>query len=93
MSTYRAESGFGPTTETALFRQAQAGCSESMNRLMARHHGLVHAVVRQQVLGDLPFGEALQDCSITSPRPIPAWKPLRGPAAATVYLFPEPARL
>ncbi len=27
---------------------------------MAAHEGLVHAVVRKQVLGDLPFAEALQ---------------------------------
>jgi hypothetical protein len=42
------------------FRAAQAGCRESLNRLMAEHEGLVHAVVRRQVLGDLLFAEALQ---------------------------------
>ena len=44
----------------SLFRQAQAGCRESRNRLAERHDGLVHAVVRRQVLGDLPYTEALQ---------------------------------
>jgi len=44
----------------ALFQQAQSGCPDSLNALMARHDGLVQAVVRRQVLGDLPFTEALQ---------------------------------
>ena len=52
--------GPGPASEATLFRQAQAGCSVSLNALMARHDGLVQAVVRQQVLGDLSFAEALQ---------------------------------
>jgi RNA polymerase sigma factor (sigma-70 family) len=52
--------GFGPPTEAVLFRQAQAGCRESLNRLAERHDGLVHAVVRRQVLGDLPYAEAVQ---------------------------------
>ena len=53
-------SGSGLPTRAALFRQAQAGCRESLNRLAERHDGLVHAVVRRQVLGDLPYTEALQ---------------------------------
>ena len=55
-----ATDGPGTPTGTALFRQAQAGCRDSVARLMATHEGLVHAVVRKQVLGDLPFAEALQ---------------------------------
>jgi RNA polymerase sigma factor (sigma-70 family) len=55
-----AAGGPGQPTETALFHRAQAGCRDSLNRLMARHEHLVHAVVRQQVLGHLPFPEALQ---------------------------------
>jgi RNA polymerase sigma factor (sigma-70 family) len=52
----------GPATPSgaARFRAAQAGCRDSLNRLMTEHEGLVHAVVRRQVLGDLPFAEALQ---------------------------------
>ena len=52
--------GSGSETGAALFRQAQAGCHESLNRLAEMHDGLVHAVVRRQVLGDLPYIEALQ---------------------------------
>lgn len=46
--------------EATLFQQAQAGCRKSLNALMAHHEGLVQAVVRRQVLGDMPFAEALQ---------------------------------
>jgi DNA-directed RNA polymerase sigma subunit (sigma70/sigma32) len=46
--------------EATQFVQVQAGCRESLNQLMTRHDGLVQAVVRQQVLGELPFEEALQ---------------------------------
>ena len=42
--------GPGPASEATLFRQAQAGCSVSLNFPMARHDGLVRAVVRQPVL-------------------------------------------
>jgi RNA polymerase sigma factor (sigma-70 family) len=52
--------GFGSETEAVLFRQAQAGSHESLSHLAERHDGLVHAVVRRQVLGDLPYAEALQ---------------------------------
>jgi hypothetical protein len=53
-------SGHDTVSEATLFRQAQAGCRVCLNALMARHDGLVQAVVRRQVLGDLPFAEALQ---------------------------------
>jgi len=52
--------GLGSVSEATLFQQARAGCSVSLNTLMTRHDGLVQAIVRQQVLGDLPFTEALQ---------------------------------
>ena len=44
----------------AQFRQAQAGCRDCLNELMEQHDGLVHAVVRKQILGDLPYDEAIQ---------------------------------
>ena len=55
----RAVGGPGSISEATLFRQAQAGCRDSLNRLMARHEGLVHAVVRRHGLGVLSFAEAL----------------------------------
>ena len=58
--TRQVTGGPGQPTETALFPQAQAGCRDSLNRLMTTHENLVHAVVRRQALGCLPFDEALQ---------------------------------
>jgi DNA-directed RNA polymerase specialized sigma subunit len=53
-------SGPGGLAGAARFRQAQAGDRDSLNGLMVEHDGLVQAVVRRQILGDLPFAEALQ---------------------------------
>jgi RNA polymerase sigma factor (sigma-70 family) len=73
--------------EATLFAQAQAGCAECLNQLMARHDGLVQAVVRQQVLGDLPFSEALQAGRIGLWRAILGFDPSRGMAFST-YAWP-----
>ena len=83
----QAKSGFGPTTEAALFYQAQAGCRDSLNQLMAQHEGLVQVVVRQQVLGDLTFNEALQAGRTGLWRAILGFEPSRGLAFST-YAFP-----
>jgi RNA polymerase sigma factor (sigma-70 family) len=81
----RKEATDGPGTPTgaALFRQAQAGCRDSLARLMAAHEGLVHAVVRKQVLGGLPFAEALQAGRIGLWRAILGFDPQRGTAFST----------
>ena len=71
----RATDGPGTPPGAALFRQAQEGCSNSLARLMARHEGLVHAVVRKQVLGDLPFAEALQVAALACGAPFWALTP------------------
>jgi RNA polymerase sigma factor (sigma-70 family) len=87
MSIY-AKSGLGVRApEATQFIQAQAGCSESLSQLMARHDGLVQAVVRQQVLGDLPFEEALQAGRIGLWRAILGFDPERGFAFST-YAWP-----
>jgi len=78
-----AAGGPGQPTETALFHRAQAGCRDSLNRLMARHEHLVHAVVRQQVLGHLPFPEALQSGRIGLWRAIQGYDLQRGLAFST----------
>jgi len=75
--------GPGTPTEAVLFRQAQAGCRDSLARLMAAHEGLVHAVVRKQVLGILPFIEALQAGRIGLWRAILHFDPQRGTAFST----------
>lgn len=75
--------GPGEQTGAALFRQAQAGCRDSLARLMAAHAGLVPAVVRKQVLGQLPFAEALQAGRIGLWRAILGFDPERGHAFST----------
>jgi RNA polymerase sigma factor (sigma-70 family) len=50
---------------------------------MAAHDGLVHAVVRKQVLGCLPFAEALQAGRIGLWRAILGFDPERGRAFST----------
>ena len=79
----RATGGPGQPTGTALIRQAQRGCRDSLARLMVAHEGLVHAVVRKQVLGHLPFAEALQAGRIGLWRAILGYDPQRGTAFST----------
>jgi RNA polymerase sigma factor (sigma-70 family) len=50
---------------------------------MAKHEGLIHAVVRKQVLGDLPFAEGLQAGRIGLWRAILGYDPQRGQAFST----------
>ncbi len=76
-------SGHDTVSAATLFRQAQAGCRASLNALMARHDGLVQAVVRRQVLGDLPFAEALQAGRIGLWRAILGYDVKRGTAFST----------
>ncbi len=80
--------GSGHPTEAVLFGQAQTGDRESLNALMERHDGLVHAVVRQQVLGDLPYADALQAGRIGLWRAIVRFDPSRGYAFST-YAWPS----
>jgi len=72
-----------PTSETALWSQAQAGCRPSLNLLMSQHQGLVYAVVRQQALGELPYDEALQAGRTGLWRAILGYNPERGTTFAT----------
>ncbi len=81
------ESGPSSTTEATQFHQAQAGCPSSLNALMAYHDGLVQTIVRQQVLGGLPFTEALQAGRVGLWRAIQGFDPTRGLAFST-YAWP-----
>ncbi|MGD2207763.1 MAG: sigma-70 family RNA polymerase sigma factor [Anaerolineae bacterium] len=78
----------GGRAEVVLFRQAQTGGRESLNALMEEHDGLVHAVVRRQVLGDLPYAEAIQAGRIGLWRAIMRFDPSRGYAFST-YAWPS----
>ena len=78
-----SKGGLGSGAETTPWQEAQAGCRQSMNRLMRQHKGLVHAVVRQQVLGELAYEEALQAGRIGLWRAILGYDPERGTAFST----------
>jgi len=81
----RSRMGDGPGGRAGaiLFQQAQAGCRDSVEQLMSVHDGLVHAVVRRQVLGDLPYAEALQAGRLGLWRAILGFDPQRGTAFST----------
>ncbi len=75
------------TPEATRFTRAQSGCVRSLNQLMRQHEGLVHAVVRRQVLADLAFAEALQAGRIGLWHAILGYDPRRGGAFST-YAWP-----
>ena len=56
----KRKTGLGELPEARLFKQAQAGCRESLNLLMESHEPLVLYAVKRQNLGDLPYQEAVQ---------------------------------
>jgi RNA polymerase primary sigma factor len=56
----KTESGPSFDPETTLFHQAQAGCAESLDSLLAQHERLVHWVVLRQELCNLDYDEAVQ---------------------------------
>ena len=74
-----------------LFARAQAGCADSLNRLMATHDGLVQVVVRRQFRGTVPFVDALQAGRIGLWHAIMGYDPRRGYAFST-YACPCIAR-
>lgn len=73
----------GQPAEVVLFHQAQTGNRASLNALMERHDGLVHAVVRRQVLGELPYADTLQAGRIGLWRACMRFDPGRGYAFST----------
>ena len=79
--------GPGSTSQATQFRQAQAGCRDSLNLLMARHDGLVQAVVRRYGFGELAFTEAVHLGRIGLWRAILHYTPERGLAFST-YAWP-----
>ena len=59
-SKQKGKSGLGKQPGARLFEQAQGGCRDSLDLLMARHEPLVLYAVKRQKLGDLPMEEAVQ---------------------------------
>ncbi len=66
-----------------LFRQAQAGDAESLERLMRAHEGLVHHIVRQQWRGSLSYEETVHAGRIGLWRAILGFDPQRKRAFST----------
>jgi RNA polymerase sigma factor (sigma-70 family) len=83
----RNKGGFSGQTEATLYRLAQAGCPESLDRLLRQHEGLVRQIVAHQQLGGLPFEEALQAGRIGLWRAIEGYDPQRGTQFST-YAYP-----
>jgi RNA polymerase sigma factor (sigma-70 family) len=77
------KSGLGEPSEATLFRQAQAGCRDSLNALMKRHAGLVAHVVNRQQRWDLPYEDALQAGRLGLWRAILGYDPQREAAFST----------
>jgi RNA polymerase sigma factor (sigma-70 family) len=73
----------GNTPEATLFAQAQAGCATSLDVLMARHDGLVQAVVRRYGTRHLPFAQAVQAGRLGLWHAILGYDPERGVAFST----------
>jgi RNA polymerase sigma factor (sigma-70 family) len=81
------EGGFNRQAEAALYRSAQAGSPESLDRLLGQHEGLVRQIVAHQQLCGLPFEEALQAGRIGLWRAIEGYDPQRG-ARFSTYSYP-----
>jgi RNA polymerase sigma factor (sigma-70 family) len=75
--------GPGQPTEATLFHQAQSGNRKALNQLMARHDGLVHAVLRRQSGGILSYADTLQAGRIGLWQAILRYDPTRGLAFST----------
>jgi len=81
------EGGFNRQAEAAVYRSAQGGCPESLDRLLRQHEGLVRQIVAHQQLCGLPFEEALQAGRIGLWRAIEGYDPQRGTRFST-YAYP-----
>lgn len=79
----KQQGGPGNNSETTLFERAQVGCRQSLNLLMTRHEGLIHAVIHEQYLYGLPYEEALQAGRSALWRAIMGYEPERGTTFST----------
>jgi RNA polymerase sigma factor (sigma-70 family) len=91
MQSVPLQPGAGRGQAADLFQRAQAGCPDSLDRLMAAHDGLVQAVIRKQFLGQLSFADALQAGRIGLWHAIMGYDPQRGRAFST-YAWPSITR-
>jgi RNA polymerase sigma factor (sigma-70 family) len=87
----KGDTGLGVQPEARYFEQAQAGCQESLNLLMARHEGLVVTAVNRQNLGDMLIEEAVQAGREGLWHAILGYEPHRGYQFST-YAYPAIVR-
>jgi RNA polymerase sigma factor (sigma-70 family) len=83
----KGKSGLGGHPEARLFEQAQRGCQDSLDLLMARHEPLVVYATSRQNLGGLPCEEAVQAGRIGLWEAILGFDPHRGYQFST-YAYP-----
>lgn len=67
----------------AIFRCAQAGCAECVDRLLRQHEGLIHAVLRRQACGDAAYADLLQEGRLGLWQAVMHFDPARGVAFST----------
>ena len=67
----------------AVFVCAQAGCRACLEALMHRHERLVHAILRRQARGGVPYDDLLQEGRIALWQAILHFDPHRGVAFST----------
>lgn len=67
----------------AIFRCAQAGCTECVDRLVRQHEGLVHTVLRRQACGDAVYADLLQEGRLGLWQAVLHFDPGRGVAFST----------
>jgi RNA polymerase sigma factor (sigma-70 family) len=72
-----------PLDGPAVFACAQAGCQTCQDGLMCQHERLVHFILRQRVLGDVPYEDLLQEGRIALWQAILHFDPQRGIAFST----------
>lgn len=87
----RSPEGVSPAEYQDLLHRAQVGCQASLETLIRRHRGLVHAAVHRQWLGNLSYTEAVQAGFLGLWRAILRYDPSRGTAFST-YAWPAIAR-
>ncbi len=78
----------GCRPEATLYHQAQRGNRSALDRLMAQHEGLVHAILRRYGSGPLSYSEALQAGRIGLWHALLKFDPDRGLAFST-YAWPS----
>jgi len=62
------------------FGCAQAGCSQCLEKLICAHEGLIHACLRQEVIGDLAYADLVQEGRIALWRAVLPYNRQRGTA-------------